>query len=156
PGGSPAHHRDDGQCDAGRSRHVHGRGHGRLPDQADSRRAAGRGACRRARAGGALTMDQSAIDRAVLNELESTTDAPFVHELIGAFLTDAPQMIADLRTALGAGNAELFRRTAHSLKSNSLTFGARALAAMARELEQNGIAPVASAGGAPLDALAAE
>ena len=39
-----AHRRDDGQRHAGRPRHVPRRRHGRLPDQADPRRTAGRGA----------------------------------------------------------------------------------------------------------------
>ena len=51
-GRAAAHRRDDGQRDAGRPRDVPGRRHGRLPHQADPRRAAGRGArraCRHAR-----------------------------------------------------------------------------------------------------------
>ena len=41
--------------------------------------------------------------------------------------------------ALAAGDAERFRRAAHSLKSNSNTFGALALGALARELELGGL-----------------
>ena len=40
PPGAAAHRRDDGQRHAGRPRHVPGRRHGRLRDQADPRRAA--------------------------------------------------------------------------------------------------------------------
>ena len=53
--------------------------------------------------------------------------------------------------AQAAGNADAFRRAAHSLKSNSNTFGATQLGLMARDLELGGL--VADA--APVDALEA-
>ena len=49
-------------------------------------------------------------------------------------------MIAELRAAGERADAEAFRRTAHSLKSNGLTFGALAFAAQARALELGGLA----------------
>ena len=58
-----------------------------------------------------------------------------MNELVDTFLTEAPLMLAELRSALADGNSDRFRRAAHSLKSNSNTFGATALGAMARELE---------------------
>ena len=61
-------------------------------------------------------------------------------------------MLAELRTALGAQDADTFRRAAHSLKSNSNTFGATKLAEMARDLELGGL--IVDAG--PLDALQSE
>jgi HPt (histidine-containing phosphotransfer) domain-containing protein len=57
---------------------------------------------------------------------------------------------------LAAGDADKFRRTAHSLKSNGLTFGATALAASARELELGGLALARETGAGRLDALGAE
>ena len=48
-------------------------------------------------------------------------------------------MLAELRSARAAGDAERFRRAAHSLKSNSNTFGALALGAQARALELKGL-----------------
>ena len=65
-------------------------------------------------------------------------------------------MLDDLRQAQADGDADRFRRTAHSLKSNSNTFGAMTLGAIAKKLELDGLASVRAAGGAPLDALAAE
>ena len=65
-------------------------------------------------------------------------------------------MLNELRHALAAKDADKFRRTAHSLKSNSNTFGALTLGSMARELELGGIAKVTEAGGQPLDALVRE
>ena len=65
-------------------------------------------------------------------------------------------MLNELRHALAAKDADKFRRTAHSLKSNSNTFGAHTLGAMARELELSGVAKVIESDGQPLDALAQE
>jgi HPt (histidine-containing phosphotransfer) domain-containing protein len=79
------------------------------------------------------------IDRNVFGELQATAGADFVAELVDTFLEEAPGMLASLRQARAQGNADAFRRAAHSLKSNSLTFGASALAAQARALELGGI-----------------
>ena len=48
-------------------------------------------------------------------------------------------MLSDLRQARADGDADLFRQSAHSLKSNANIFGAVALAAQARELELEGL-----------------
>jgi HPt (histidine-containing phosphotransfer) domain-containing protein len=96
------------------------------------------------------------IDTATFEELKATAGADFVRELIDTFLEEAPRMLDDLRSALAENDAERFRRVAHSLKSNSNTFGALPLGTLARTLELGGIAPVRDAGGAPLETLAAE
>ena len=101
-------------------------------------------------------MSSPTIDRATFAELEQTAGAEFAVELVDTFLAEAPAMLADLRAALAAGDADTFRRTAHSLKSNGSTFGAQAFAAMARGLELGGMASVQAAAGQPLDALDAE
>ena len=82
------------------------------------------------------------IDQKTFAALQDMAGADFVVELIHAFLEEAPVMLASLRTSLEAGDAEKFRRTAHSLKSNSKTFGAEALAAIAKDLELSGLAQV--------------
>ena len=84
-------------------------------------------------------MTEPTLDRATFAELEAAAGADFARELISTFLEEAPLMLAELRSTLAAGNAEGFRRAAHSLKSNSLTFGALALGAMARGLEVKGL-----------------
>ena len=94
----------------------------------------------------------SPIDIATFDELRHTAGADFVVELVETFLEEAPQMLAELRQTLAAEQADAFRRAAHSLKSNSHTFGATALGAQARELELGGM----PAGTAALDALDAE
>jgi HPt (histidine-containing phosphotransfer) domain-containing protein len=102
----------------------------------------------------------AAIDRATFAELQATAGADFVRELVDTFLEEAPPMLAELNEALAAGKAEAFRRAAHSLKSNASTFGAATLAAMARDLELQGLAAATPALLAALaqqyDAAAAE
>ena len=97
-------------------------------------------------------MNQATIDMAVFSELQEAAGAEFVAELVTTFFEEAPAMLAELRAAQAAGNADAFRRAAHSLKSNSNTFGATRLGEMAREIELGGL--VADA--APVDALEAE
>jgi HPt (histidine-containing phosphotransfer) domain-containing protein len=79
-----------------------------------------------------------AIDPTVFAELQATAGAEFVAELADTFLEEAPLMLSELRAAQAAGSAERFRRAAHSLKSNSQTFGATTLGALARDLELGG------------------
>ena len=101
-------------------------------------------------------MSEAVIDRTVFEELKITAGAEFVGELVDTFLTEAPNMLSDLRRALDANDAERFRRVAHSLKSNSNTFGATSLAAMARNLELGGFSAARADNGEPLAALAGE
>lgn len=81
-----------------------------------------------------------AIDIATFDELRATAGAEFVTELVNTFLEEAPLMLADLRSARAAADAERYRRVAHSLKSNGNTFGARDLATQARAIELGGLA----------------
>ena len=95
-------------------------------------------------------MTEGIIDHATFAALQADTGDDFARELVDTFLEEAPVMFDELRAAFAAGDADAFRRAAHSLKSNSQTFGASRLGAMARELELNGL----PADVAPLDALA--
>jgi HPt (histidine-containing phosphotransfer) domain-containing protein len=78
------------------------------------------------------------IDQATFNELKQMSGTDFINELIDAFLDDAPNMIQNMQTALDTKDVELFRRNAHSLKSNANTFGATELGTLAKELEMMG------------------
>ena len=102
----------------------------------------------------------SAIDPVAFAELQASAGADFVRELIDTFLEEAPPMLDELREALAGARAEPFRRAAHSLKSNASTFGAATLAAMARDLELQGLEAATPAALAALaqqyDAAAAE
>jgi HPt (histidine-containing phosphotransfer) domain-containing protein len=97
-------------------------------------------------------MNDDPIDAATFADLQDSAGADFVADLVGTFFEEAPQMLAELRAARADGHAERFRRAAHSLKSNSLTFGALRLGEMARALELGGIGAEAAA----LDAIDAE
>jgi HPt (histidine-containing phosphotransfer) domain-containing protein len=101
-------------------------------------------------------MEESVIDRAVYAELRETTDAEFVVELVDTFIEERPGMLAELRAARAEGNAERFRRAAHSLKSNGRTFGALKLTALAREFELKGLGTDPTRDSADLAALEAE
>jgi HPt (histidine-containing phosphotransfer) domain-containing protein len=83
------------------------------------------------------------IDPGIFKALQDTAGADFVVELVDAFFEEAPAMLEAMRSALAGGDAEKFRRAAHSLKSNANTFGATGLAAIARDLELSGLAGVA-------------
>lgn len=75
------------------------------------------------------------IDRTTFDELKQISGAEFINELTDTFLDDAPRLLDELKSALAVGNADAFRRAAHSLKSNAATFGAGRLAELAKELE---------------------
>jgi histidine phosphotransfer protein HptB len=101
-------------------------------------------------------MDEPVIDRAVYAELQDTTGAEFLAELVDTFIEEGSGMLAELRGAHADGNAERFRRAAHSLKSNGNTFGALKLAALAREFELKGMDADPTRDVAGLTALEAE
>jgi HPt (histidine-containing phosphotransfer) domain-containing protein len=97
-------------------------------------------------------MSPPLIDPQTFAELQANAGEDFVVELVDTFAGEAPQMLAELREAHAAGAADAFRRAAHSLKSNSNTFGASRLAELARGLELGGM----PAGTGPIDGLAEE
>lgn len=98
-------------------------------------------------------MSTPAIDRATFAELQEAAGAEFVTELVATFLEDAPALLAELRAARAVADPDRFRRAAHSLKSNSQTFGATALGTLARALELAGLNADAAADGAAIDAI---
>lgn len=78
------------------------------------------------------------IDMNTFNALKEATGADFIGELVDTFLNDAPDLIAQMRSALADRDADSFRRAAHSMKSNAATFGAMELSSHAKELEAMG------------------
>jgi HPt (histidine-containing phosphotransfer) domain-containing protein len=97
-------------------------------------------------------MTEPVIDLPTFTALQDAAGADFVVELVDTFLEEAPGMLAELRKAQAAGTADAFRRAAHSIKSNSHTFGAAKLGEMARDIELGGLVTDP----APIDALEAE
>ncbi len=100
--------------------------------------------------------ESTPIDIHVYRELEAAAGPEFAAELVDTFVEEAPLMLAELRSACVAAAADNFRRAAHSLKSNSLTFGATALAALARECELGGMSAEPGRDALAIDALQAE
>ncbi len=78
------------------------------------------------------------IDMNVFNTLKESTGDDFIGELIDAFLNDAPDLLAQMRSSLAGSDADGLRRAAHSMKSNAATFGAMELSALAKEVEMMG------------------
>ena len=81
--------------------------------------------------------EPDAIDRATFEGLLDSLggDADFLVELLDTFFDDAPRQLATMQAAMAAGNAEDLRRAAHSMKSNSASFGALVLSRQCKELE---------------------
>jgi HPt (histidine-containing phosphotransfer) domain-containing protein len=96
------------------------------------------------------------IDRATFDELVETVGADFIDELLGVFFGDAPKQIAAMRAGLAAADAEVLQRAAHSFKSNAAGFGAKGLAALAKELEMLGKARALDGAGPKLQEFMAE
>ena len=94
-------------------------------------------------------MSTPLIDPAVFGELQAAAGADFVAELVQTFAEEGPRILDELAAAHAERAADRFRRAAHSLKSNSQTFGATRLAAMAKALEVDGFPADAT----PLSAL---
>jgi CheY-like chemotaxis protein len=76
------------------------------------------------------------LDDDALQNLRDLGGDEFLGEVIGAFLADAPALIATLRSALPERNTEELRRAAHTLKSNGATLGAETFASLCRTAEQ--------------------
>lgn len=66
--------------------------------------------------------------------------APFFKELLDSYFETTPQLLQNMRDAVAKEDMELLTRSAHSLKSNSRTFGADDFADLAMELEEYGTA----------------
>ncbi|KAF0188683.1 MAG: multi-sensor hybrid histidine [Desulfobulbaceae bacterium] len=79
----------------------------------------------------------SHLDIAVLeNLMRQMPDRPeIITRILTSFLHASPGLLADIRTALMAGDPEMVRKAAHAMKSGNLQVGARQLAAMCHELE---------------------
>ncbi|MHB9074819.1 MAG: response regulator [Desulfobaccales bacterium] len=79
-----------------------------------------------------------AIDPEQFESFRLAMGDDFIGEVIEVFNEDAPKLLLDMQQALTANDAELFRRAAHSLKSNSAQIGATKLSELAKGLEMLG------------------
>jgi HPt (histidine-containing phosphotransfer) domain-containing protein len=85
--------------------------------------------------------NSTAIDSSVLENFQTKMgdDGPeMVGQLITLFLEDTPKLLVELQQQVVKDDADGVRRTAHTLKSNSATFGALKLSALCADLEQQG------------------
>jgi two-component system, sensor histidine kinase and response regulator len=80
-------------------------------------------------------------------------DVDFLSELMDAYLVSTPELFAGMRQALATGEATGLQRAAHSLKTGSAGFGAMALAAQCKELEDMGKAGTLDGAEAKVSAL---
>ncbi len=84
------------------------------------------------------TLTPPVFDPSALQRLRATLGKQadvMLPVLVKGFLVEAPKLIAEAQRSLDENRSADLRRAAHTLKSNSATFGAMALAALARELE---------------------
>jgi signal transduction histidine kinase/DNA-binding response OmpR family regulator len=85
--------------------------------------------------------DTGPINPRALNAIRSLPGpnaASIVQKVLHAYLADTPVRMAQLRSAIEAGDAEGLRQAAHGLKSSSANVGAEALAAACKNLEAVG------------------
>ena len=83
-----------------------------------------------------MSIDPAALDP--YREAMGSDADSFVVDLIDTFLSTTQEHIAALYTSAPLGDAKLFTRSAHTLKSNCAIFGAQALATMCLKLEREG------------------
>lgn len=80
------------------------------------------------------TASPEVFDRAQADETTGG-DEDLLREIVGIFVEDCPRMIDELGVAIRAGNQDAARRAAHTLKGSVSVLGAKALAAVAKEVE---------------------
>lgn len=78
------------------------------------------------------------LDMHVVGELREIMGEDFC-VLVDTFVSDSAVRLDDLAAALRSGDAEAFRRAAHSLKGSAGNLGAKSLMELCRQLEQIGV-----------------
>jgi two-component system, sensor histidine kinase and response regulator len=79
----------------------------------------------------------SVVDKkALLDTLDN--DAQLLKEVINLFLSDCPEKMAELRTAVGAHNSNQIAIVSHALRGSVSTFGAKNAVEAAQNLESMG------------------
>jgi len=81
-------------------------------------------------------MTDTVIDLNVYHALIEVVGEDFMGEMVDAFLEEGAQLVTDLGKGLANHDIDLFRRAAHSMKSNAATFGATKLSDLSEELEE--------------------
>ncbi|MCG7199199.1 Hpt domain-containing protein [Marinobacter pelagius] len=81
--------------------------------------------------------DKQHLDEEALAELQDVMEDEF-DVLIQTYIIDSRDRIASLKSALSAGDADAFAKTAHSLKGSCINIGAPRLGELCMEAEQAG------------------
>ena len=86
------------------------------------------------------------LDPATIESLRALSDdGEFLKEIVGIFVDDTPQRIAELDQCQVSGDTAKFTRAAHSIKGSAANIGATQLGAAAGQLEHDSKAsPLAS------------
>lgn len=79
-------------------------------------------------------IDMDAIEN--LRSLNPGDNDEFLRELVGIYLEDTPQRVAELEQSLATNDGGKFIRAAHSIKGSSANLGAASLRRVAERLEQ--------------------
>lgn len=79
--------------------------------------------------------DMDPIDRAALDRLEEWGGDRLLQQMIRLFLENSPERITQIRDGLGAGDASVVERGAHSLKSSAANVGAHEVSRLAQLME---------------------
>lgn len=84
------------------------------------------------------TMSHPIIDQQAIENLRDLGggDDEFLREIVGIYLQDTPLRLAELHTALAAGDQAGFVRAAHTIKGSSSNIGAEEVRCLAEALEQ--------------------
>lgn len=80
-----------------------------------------------------LPIDPEAIEN--LRALNPDDDDAFLKDIIGIFLEDTPERIAELKQCLASYDQPRFTRAAHSIKGSASNLGATKVRAVAEKLE---------------------
>jgi HPt (histidine-containing phosphotransfer) domain-containing protein len=81
-----------------------------------------------------MTIDLSALE--VYREIMGEEADAFIADIIDTYLNNAPLLLKAMQEGLAQNNVNSLIRAAHTLKSNSATVGAGALAKLSAEIEQ--------------------
>lgn len=82
-----------------------------------------------------IMIDPEAIEN--LRALNPDDGNAFLRDIVGIFLEDTPQRLAELRQSLLSGDQITFTRAAHSIKGSASNLGATQLRAIAEKLEHH-------------------
>ncbi len=79
------------------------------------------------------------LDETIMAALAASMPPSQLSQLYALCLSDARKRAAAMRQSLASGDDAAFRREAHAIKGGASMLGARAIAALARQMEEQGI-----------------